>query len=134
MSLEQVGLLGGAGFGLSCSKLCGRRWSTVSARLPGITAPGCFGCRRGAVPGGRRIAALDPVADWRALLGLGAAFMFLAATQDVATDGLAVRLLWESDRGLGNGIQVGGYYLGQILGGGWCWFWSTVSAGARRWG
>jgi PAT family beta-lactamase induction signal transducer AmpG len=64
------------------------------------------------------IAALDPVADWQSLLLLGALFMFLAATQDVATDGLAVRLLWQEDRGLGNGIQVGGYYLGQILGGG----------------
>lgn len=64
------------------------------------------------------IAALDPVADWQSLLALGALFMFLAATQDVATDGLAVRLLWQEDRGLGNGIQVGGYYLGQILGGG----------------
>ncbi len=64
------------------------------------------------------IAALDPLADWQALLALGAIFMVLAATQDVATDGLAVRLLWQHDRGLGNGIQVGGYYLGQILGGG----------------
>lgn len=64
------------------------------------------------------LASLDPVADWGALLLLGFLFMMLAATQDVATDGLAVRLLWHADRGLGNGIQVGGYYLGQILGGG----------------
>lgn len=64
------------------------------------------------------IAGLDPLADGTALLGLGALFMVLAATQDVATDGLAVRLLWHEDRGVGNGIQVGGYYLGQILGGG----------------
>jgi|CXWL01.1.fsa_nt_gi predicted MFS family arabinose efflux permease len=64
------------------------------------------------------IAGLDPIADGTALLALGALFMMLAATQDVATDGLAVRLLWREDRGLGNGIQVGGYYLGQILGGG----------------
>ncbi len=64
------------------------------------------------------IAALDPAADRRFLLLLGAVFIFLAATQDVATDGLAVRLLWQADRGLGNEIQVGGYYLGQILGGG----------------
>jgi predicted MFS family arabinose efflux permease len=44
--------------------------------------------------------------------------MLLAATQDVATDGLAVRILSPEERGPGNGIQVGGYYLGQILGGG----------------
>lgn len=40
-----------------------------------------------------------------------------AATQDIATDGLAVRLLPESLRGLGNSLQVGGYKLGMILSG-----------------
>lgn len=42
----------------------------------------------------------------------------LAATQDIATDSLAVQLLDERERGLGNGIQVGGYRLGMIVGGG----------------
>lgn len=41
----------------------------------------------------------------------------LAATQDIATDGLAVRLLSPAERGLGNGVQVAGYRLGMILGG-----------------
>ena len=44
--------------------------------------------------------------------------MMASATQDIATDGLAVRILEESQRGVANGIQVGGYYLGQIAGGG----------------
>ncbi|MEE2777108.1 MAG: MFS transporter [Acidobacteriota bacterium] len=52
------------------------------------------------------------------LAAIGAIFMLLSATQDVATDGLAVRTLLASERGIGNGIQVGGYYLGQVLGGG----------------
>jgi len=42
----------------------------------------------------------------------------LAATQDVATDGLAVDLLEPEERGWGNGIQVAGYRVGMILGGG----------------
>lgn len=42
----------------------------------------------------------------------------LAATQDIATDGLAVTLLDHRERGLGNGVQVAGYRLGMILGGG----------------
>lgn len=42
----------------------------------------------------------------------------LAATQDIATDGLAIDLLSESERGLGNGVQVAGYRVGMILGGG----------------
>ncbi|MFT4044385.1 MAG: MFS transporter [Gordonia sp. (in: high G+C Gram-positive bacteria)] len=41
-----------------------------------------------------------------------------SATQDVATDGLAVRLLDERGRGLGNAIQVGAYRIGMIVGGG----------------
>lgn len=41
-----------------------------------------------------------------------------AATQDIATDGYAVELLDERDRGLGNGVQVAGYRLGMVVGGG----------------
>jgi predicted MFS family arabinose efflux permease len=64
------------------------------------------------------IAVLDPVDELRYLLLAGAVFMFLSATQDVATDGLAVRALEYEERGLGNGIQVGGYSAGLVLGGG----------------
>lgn len=42
----------------------------------------------------------------------------LAATQDIATDGLAVNTLDDSERGLGNGLQVAGYRVGMIVGGG----------------
>lgn len=45
-------------------------------------------------------------------------FNLIAATQDVVTDGLAVRLLDARERGLANGIQVGAYRLGMVLGGG----------------
>ncbi|MEM8960218.1 MAG: MFS transporter [Acidobacteriota bacterium] len=51
-------------------------------------------------------------------LALGALYMVLAATQDIAVDGLAIRILRTEERGPGNGIQVGGYYLGQVIGGG----------------
>ena len=42
----------------------------------------------------------------------------LAATQDIASDGLAVTILAPHERGWGNGIQVAGYRVGMILGGG----------------
>jgi len=42
----------------------------------------------------------------------------LAATQDIATDALAVRLLAPQERGWGNGIQSAGRAVGGILGGG----------------
>lgn len=42
----------------------------------------------------------------------------ISATQDIATDGLAVNLLEPRERGVGNGIQVAAYRLGMIFGGG----------------
>lgn len=42
----------------------------------------------------------------------------LAATQDIATDGLAIGLLTDEERGPGNGVQVAGYRVGMIVGGG----------------
>lgn len=41
-----------------------------------------------------------------------------SATQDIATDALAVSLLRPAERGLGNGVQVAGYRVGMIVGGG----------------
>lgn len=64
------------------------------------------------------IAGLDPATQLGPLAAVGLLFMLVSATQDIATDGLAVRILPAAERGWGNGIQVGGYYLGQILGGG----------------
>lgn len=53
-------------------------------------------------------------------LMLSAVFVLnlLAATQDIATDGLAIDMLAPSERGLANGVQVGGYRVGMIVGGG----------------
>lgn len=48
------------------------------------------------------------------------------ATQDIATDGLAVNFLAENERGIGNGIQVAGYRVGMILGGGLLLSWFTI--------
>ena len=71
-----------------------------------------------AVVGALLLATLDPGEGY--LLVLVAAFIFntVAACQDVATDGLAVSILDTRERGLANGIQVGAYRAGMILGGG----------------
>lgn len=68
------------------------------------------------------------VALWLSVLDLHAgsllifaavlAFNLIAASQDVVTDGLAVRMLDSRGRGLANALQVGAYRLGMILGGG----------------
>lgn len=55
---------------------------------------------------------------------------FCAATQDIATDALAVDLLPEGERGLGNGLQVAGYRVGMIVGGG-AMLWVFARVGFR---
>ena len=64
------------------------------------------------------IAFADPTVSlsW-VLLGV-LAINACASTHDIATDGLAVEMLKPEERGLANGIQVGAYRLGMILGGG----------------
>ncbi|MFW6053568.1 MAG: MFS transporter, partial [Persicimonas sp.] len=51
------------------------------------------------------------------LMGIVFVVNLLNATQDIATDGLAVDLLAVDERGAGNALQVGGYRVGMILGG-----------------
>src|SRR3990167_4936674 len=51
------------------------------------------------------------------LIGLLLLVNLAAATQDIATDGLTVRLLPERWRGLGNSLQVGGYKVGMLVSG-----------------
>jgi MFS family permease len=70
------------------------------------------------VAGSLLLAALDPGDGYVVILVAAFAFNTVAACQDVATDGLAVRVLDARERGLANGIQVGAYRAGMILGGG----------------
>ncbi len=44
-------------------------------------------------------------------------FSLVAATQDIVVDSLAILTLPKEEHGLGNIFQIGGYYLGEILGG-----------------
>jgi MFS family permease len=64
---------------------------------------------------------------WPLIVG-AFAFNVIAASQDVVTDGLAVRLLDARERGLANGVQVGAYRVGMILGGGFLlWMFARTS-------
>ncbi len=64
------------------------------------------------------LAWLDPAGPLLPILVGVAVINLLSATQDIPTDGLAVDLLTPPERGLGNGVQVGAYRVGMILGGG----------------
>jgi RhtX/FptX family siderophore transporter len=64
------------------------------------------------------LSAVDPRTGIATLMGALLLTNLIAATQDIATDGLAVELLDERERGYGNSVQVAGYRVGMILGGG----------------
>lgn len=61
---------------------------------------------------------IDLASNYVVLIAAAFVFNIIAASQDVVTDGLAVRMLDARERGLANAIQVGAYRLGMILGGG----------------
>jgi PAT family beta-lactamase induction signal transducer AmpG len=64
-----------------------------------------------------------PLDFWinQAAVGLACALLLLTVfvvTQDIATDALAVENIAPAQRGLGNSVQVAGYRIGMIVGGG----------------
>src|SRR4029453_13959778 len=63
-------------------------------------------------------AVIDPRHAFGVMVGIALLANVLAATQDVATDALAIDVLQPAERGAGNGIQIAGYRVGMILGGG----------------
>ncbi|WP_434740102.1 MFS transporter [Micromonospora sp. SH-82] len=62
----------------------------------------------------------SPVDRLGPVVAICAGYVVLSATQDVAADAVAVRVLSARTRGTGNGIQVAASYLGNLLGGGAC--------------
>jgi PAT family beta-lactamase induction signal transducer AmpG len=60
---------------------------------------------------------LDVARDLRLLTTLIVVHNIFAATQDVAIDALAVRVLPKKERGIANGFMFGSSYLGQMIGG-----------------
>lgn len=64
------------------------------------------------------IGQLHPAADFGLVFGLCLLVALASATQDVAIDGLACRLLPAGKRGLANGLQMAGGLTGNLLGGG----------------
>ncbi|MEV5898151.1 MFS transporter [Nonomuraea fuscirosea] len=64
------------------------------------------------------LAALDPVTNLTAVLAVMAAVMVISAFHDTAVNGLSVRLLGASERGVANGIQVAAASVSILLGSG----------------
>jgi RhtX/FptX family siderophore transporter len=64
------------------------------------------------------LAALPGADSIAALMAAMVVLNLIAATQDIATDGMAVDILPPAERGFANGLQVAGYRVGMIVGGG----------------
>lgn len=64
------------------------------------------------------LALFDPAQDFELLLGVFALLFVAAATQDIAADAAATRLLRPEERGIGNGFQSAGSAVAQVVGGG----------------
>jgi PAT family beta-lactamase induction signal transducer AmpG len=64
------------------------------------------------------LAGLPLATSMPALMSAVLILNLIAATQDIATDGLAVEMLEPEERGFANGLQVAGYRVGMIVGGG----------------
>jgi predicted MFS family arabinose efflux permease len=64
------------------------------------------------------LALFDPATDFPLLLGIFAIMFIIAATQDIAADATATRLLRPEERGFGNGLQSAGASVAQVVGGG----------------
>jgi MFS family permease len=77
-----------------------------------------LGFQFASIAGALLLTQADPGNGLMVLIIAAFAFNILAASQDVITDGLAVRMLDTKERGLANAIQVGAYRFGMILGGG----------------
>lgn len=118
VSLEDIGL----------SSLLAAPWAAKFLWAPLVDRHGsrCFGRRKAWIVPLQLCSALVMIAlatlEWREAAPAILACVFLvnlcAASQDIATDALAVSLLGLSERGLGNGVQVAGYRVGMIIGGG----------------
>lgn len=70
------------------------------------------------IGGALLLAQMDLDRGYAILLFAAFAFSTIAASQDIVTDGLAVRMMDVHERGIANGLQVGAYRLGMVLGGG----------------
>ncbi len=60
----------------------------------------------------------EPATNVKWLAVCVSAISLIGATQDLAADGLAVIILGDEERGLGNGIQTSGGFIGHMIGSG----------------
>ncbi|MBZ2187507.1 MFS transporter [Alcanivorax sp. JB21] len=127
MSLPHIGLLSLAALPWALKFIWAPWVDRVGAGQPNHRKRWIIGCQAAAAMVVLGVALIDPATLFSThlfiLIGLLGLLNLCCATQDIAADGLAVRLLTARLRGPGNSIQVAGYKLGMMLGGGALLIW-----------
>jgi MFS transporter, PAT family, beta-lactamase induction signal transducer AmpG len=117
-SLEQIGLVSAVALPIALKFLWSPLIDRYSVKKFGHYRFWIIGFQVFAALVSVAIAFLDLERQFPLLILLSAFQCALCTSQDVATDALAIRLLDRDERGVGNGIQKAGTYLGAIIGGG----------------
>ncbi|MCH8543122.1 MAG: MFS transporter [Alcanivorax sp.] len=127
MSLPHIGLLSLAALPWALKFIWAPWVDRIGAGQANHRKRWIIGCQAAAAVVVLGVAMIDPATLFSThlviLIGLLGLLNLCCATQDIAADGLAVRMLTARLRGPGNSIQVAGYKLGMMLGGGALLIW-----------
>ncbi|HEV7651184.1 MAG TPA: MFS transporter [Actinophytocola sp.] len=117
-SLEDIGIIYGIGFIWALKFLWAPLVDKYGSRRRGHYRSWLVVTQPAAALGIVALAPLDVGENLGLIVALLAVVAVLSATQDIATDALAVRMMHGRSRGGINGLQIGANFVGDVVGGG----------------
>lgn len=117
-SLEDIGIIYGIGFIWALKFLWAPVVDRFGSRKRGHYRSWLIVTQPAAALGIVALAPLDVGENLGLIVALLAVVAILSATQDIATDALAVRMMKGRSRGGINGLQIGANFVGDVVGGG----------------
>jgi MFS family permease len=117
-SLEDIGVIYGIGFIWALKFLWAPLVDRYGSRKHGHYRSWLIVTQPAAALGIVALAPLDVGENLGLIIALLSVVAVLSATQDVATDALAVRMMQGKQRGGINGLQIGANFVGDVVGGG----------------
>ena len=117
-SLEDIGIIYGIGFIWALKFLWAPLVDRYGSRRRGHYRSWLVVTQPAAALGIVALAPLDVGENLGLIVALLSVVAVLSATQDIATDALAVRMMSGRERGGINGLQIGANFVGDVIGGG----------------
>lgn len=117
-SLEDIGIIYGIGFIWALKFLWAPLVDRYGSKRRGHYRSWLVVTQPAAALGIAALAPLDVSENLGLIIALLAVVAVLSATQDIATDALAVRMMQGRSRGGINGLQIGANFIGDVVGGG----------------